>query len=392
MSPPEFTEDWILVLRSSLSSLIRIAPLLYTKPQPARPEWPLFVTEHKRPRQSRALNDAAIKISAEEYEYEIFRSPEEYLEANLEPPRYDLAEKYTPKRAVVTVTVGPPVLEAGAMRSLPVSARSPALAKKISMGSKKAEPSRSADPTAEASVPIGLPLTTTHPADLSGEQDATRATKRGKEKEVVEVEEVATVKRSRRDGSRCTMLLLLPGVWQMAHSVTDLFARAKDGDEIYRREVAPLKKSLAKREQRIKELEGKLRTAEETGRQILERADLGENILNNPVLLAGISAEGKRPNDVRTALEVAIDDDNLPKILAVLPEEVPDPGPTPFSKVPDGSTLPVPVVGVFAGPLAEAVAIARPTAESVAAPSAGPTAEGDVEPRAELSAEAKYIR
>nr|GMC78950.1 hypothetical protein Iba_chr04aCG6380 [Ipomoea batatas] len=62
---------------------------------------------------------------------------------------------------------------------------------------------------------------------------------------------------------------------RMAHSVTDLFARAKDGDEIHRREVAPLKKSLAKRDQRIKELEGKLKTAEETGRRILERADLG---------------------------------------------------------------------------------------------------------------------
>nr|GLL21246.1 topless-related protein 4 isoform X3 [Ipomoea trifida] len=52
--------------------------------------------EHKRPKKSRSLDDAAVKVSAEEYEYEIFRSPEEYQKANLEPPRYDLPEKYTP--------------------------------------------------------------------------------------------------------------------------------------------------------------------------------------------------------------------------------------------------------------------------------------------------------
>nr|GMC46740.1 leucine zipper putative tumor suppressor 2-like [Ipomoea batatas] len=244
---------------------------------------------HKRPKKSRALDDAVVKISAEEYEYEIFRSPEEYQEANLEPPRYDLPEKYTPQRAAVTVAVRSPLPEAGSRGSLRSETR-------------------------------------------------------------------------------------------MAHSVTDLFARAKDGDEIHRREVAPLKKSLAKREQRIKELEGKLRTTEETGRRILERADLGEKILTDPVLLtrhicrgqetgeAVLAAISRTPigedlmyefgtwafnsgrkamqNDVRTALEVAINDADLPRILAVLPEEVPDPGPTPFTSVPEGRTLPVPIVEV----------------------------------------------
>nr|GMD42513.1 leucine zipper putative tumor suppressor 2-like [Ipomoea batatas] len=276
----------------------------------------------------------------------------------------------------------------GTMRSFPVSARPPAPAKKISLGSRKAEPAKPTDPNAEALVPTGLPLATTHPASLSSDQDAARAAKRGKEKEI-EVEE-------------------------MAHSVTDLFARAKDGDEIHRREVAPLKKSLAKREQRIKELEGKLRTAEETGRRILERADLGEKILTDPVLLARHICRGQETgeavlavisrtpigedlmyefgtwafnsgrkamkNDVRTALEVSIDDVDLPRILAVLPEEVPDPGPTPFSAVPDERTLPVPVVEVSVGPSAEVAATAGPTTESTAAPSAGPSAKGNAEP------------
>nr|GMC86737.1 leucine zipper putative tumor suppressor 2-like [Ipomoea batatas] len=293
-------------------------------------EWPVFVTEHKRPKKSRALDDAAVKILAEEYEYEIFRSPEEYQEANLKPPRYDLPEKYTPQRAAVTVAVRPPLPEAGSRGSL---------------------------------------------------RSETRVSD------------------------------------SMAHSVTDLFARAKDGDKIHRREVAPLKKSIAKREQRIKELEGKLRTAEETGRRILERADLGEKILTDPVLLARHICRGQETgeavlvaisrtpigedlmyefgtwafnsgrkamqNDVRTALEVAIDDADLPRILAILPEEVPDPGPTPFISVPEGRTLPVPVVEVSAGPSAEVAATVGPTAESAAAPSAGPSAEGDTEPGVE---------
>nr|GLL34783.1 uncharacterized protein LOC109173786 [Ipomoea trifida]GLL34784.1 uncharacterized protein LOC109173786 [Ipomoea trifida] len=186
---------------------------------------------------------------------------------------------------------------------------------------------------------------------------------------------------------------------QMAHSVTDLFARAKDGDEIHRREVTPLKKSLAKRDQRIKELEGKLKTAEETGRRILERADLGEKILTDPVLLARhicrgretgeavLAAISRTPNDVKTALEVSMEETDLPKVLAVLPEEVPDPGPTPFTSVPEGSTLPVPIVEVSAGPSAEAATTTGPPAELGATLSAGPSAEGDGEPRADPATE-----
>nr|GLL22025.1 uncharacterized protein LOC109184184 [Ipomoea trifida] len=323
-----------------------------------------------------------------------------------------------PKRAVVTIAVGPPPPELGfqgAMRSFPVSARPPVPATKISLGSKKTEPLKAGDSSTNAPVPTGLPLTATAPADQSGEKDMARATKRGKEKEVLEVEEVLPMKRTRRDVSgsitpvidvlmkhgdeppaalltricaaapppeqtngRSTALVgerIARDLIQMAHSVTDLFARAKDGDEIHRREVAPLKKALAKREQRIKELAA----AEETGRRILERADLGEKILTDPILLARqicrgreigeavLAAVSRTPiwedlmydfgtwafnsgrramqNDVRAALEVSIEDGDLPKVLAVLPEEVPDPGPTPFS--------PVPIAEASAGPTAE---------------------------------------
>nr|GMD86448.1 histone-lysine N-methyltransferase SETD1A-like [Ipomoea batatas] len=405
----------------------------------------------RRPKKSRSLDDAAVKVSAEEYEYEIFRSPEGYQKANLEPPRYDLPEKYTPQRAAVTVAVKASLLETssrGIMRSFPVSARPPAPAKKISLGSKKTEPVKPADPNAEALIPTGLPLAATHPSGQSGDHGDAQTAKRGKEKEIEGVEEVAPAKRSRRDGSGSTTpvidVLMKHGdeppaallsricaalvgeriacdLIQMAHSVTDLFARAKDGDEIHRREVAPLKKALAKRDQRIKELESKLKTAEETGRRILERADLGEKILTDPVLLARHICRGRETgeavlaaisrtpvgddlmyefgtwafnsgrramqNDVTTALEVSMDDTDLPKVLAILPGEVPDPGPTPFTSVPEGRNLPVPVVEVSAGPSAEAAATTGPSAELGATLSAGPSAEGDGEPRADPAME-----
>nr|GMD93377.1 uncharacterized protein LOC109173786 [Ipomoea batatas] len=226
-----------------------------------------------RPKKSRSLDDAAVKVSAEEYEYEIFRSPEEYQKANLEPPRYDLPEKYKPQRAAVTVAVKAPLPETssrGIMRSFPVSARPPAPAKKISLGSRKTEPVKPADPSAEVLVPTGLPLAATHPSGQSGDHGDARAAKRGKEKEV---EEVAPAKRSRRDGSGSTTpvidVLMKHGDEPPAALLSRICAAApppektsgwstalvgeriaydliQDGDEIHRREVAPLKKALAK--------------------------------------------------------------------------------------------------------------------------------------------------
>nr|GMD37663.1 leucine zipper putative tumor suppressor 2-like [Ipomoea batatas] len=252
---------------------------------------------------------------------------------------------------------------------------SPAPATKISLGSKKTEPSKAGDSGTDTLVPTRLPLTATAPADLSGEKDPAGEAHSPRWVGLHDAgDRRAHEARGRAPGGFADQDLRRGATSRaderlMAHSVTDLFARAKDGDEIHRREVATLKKALAKREQRIKELEGKLKTAEEIERRILKRADLGEKILTDPILLAQhicrgretgeavLAAVSRTPigedlmydfgtwafnsgrramqNDVRAALEVSIDDDDLPKILAVLPEEVSDPGPTPFSKVPD---------------------------------------------------------
>nr|GMD45423.1 uncharacterized protein LOC109173786 [Ipomoea batatas] len=166
------------------------------------------------------------------------------------------------------------------MRSFPVSARPPTPATNISLGSKKNDPLKTGNSGVEASVSTRLPLTATHPASPNGEKLAPWIAKRGKEKEVLKVEEVVMLNRvppPEQTSSWSTALVgerIARDLIQMAHSVTDLFARAKDGDEIHRRDVAPLKKALAKRDQRVKELESKLKTSKETGKRVLERAEL----------------------------------------------------------------------------------------------------------------------
>nr|GMD65865.1 hypothetical protein Iba_chr12cCG9470 [Ipomoea batatas] len=332
--------------------------------------WPklllrILVGTWERPKKSRSLDDAAVKVSAEEYEYEIFRSPEEYQKANLEPPRYDLPEKYTPQRAAVTVAVKAPLLETssrGIMRSFPVSARPP-------------RPGKEDQPRAQ--------------------EKPSPDRKRGKEKEIEGVEGVAPAKRSRRDGSGSTTpvidVLMKHGddpsgsstvqdmrrgpasgedkrvgptalvgeriacdLIQMAHSVTDLFPRARTGTRSIVGKYPPLKKALAKRGPEDQGAESKLKRARgKTGRRILERADLGENILTDPSCspahlqgsrdrgavwlpspnsgrddlmyewaLGPSTAAGAMQNDVTTALRCRWTIPGPPKgVLAILPEK-----------------------------------------------------------------------
>lgn len=149
--------------------------------------------------------------------------------------------------------------------------------------------------------------------------------------------------------------------------VTDLFVWAREGDEIHRKEVTPLKKALVKRDQKIKDLEFKLKAADDTGKAATERAEFSKRLLVDLVLLANHVCQGLQTaeavhaamskmsvgedlmytygtwavtsgrraiqNEVRATLEASVDEDDLPKLLAVLPEYVPDTGPTPFSEV-----------------------------------------------------------
>nr|GMD16189.1 serine/arginine repetitive matrix protein 2-like [Ipomoea batatas] len=62
--------------------------------------WSDHYTKHKFPTATRALKNAVVKISAESYEYWVFRSPESVTAAQLEPTDYSQPEKYVPKGMV----------------------------------------------------------------------------------------------------------------------------------------------------------------------------------------------------------------------------------------------------------------------------------------------------
>nr|GMD82461.1 hypothetical protein Iba_chr13fCG8320 [Ipomoea batatas] len=57
-----------------------------------------------RTERTRVLTDAASKISLEVYDYFIFRTPEDYKKANLEPPDYSREGKYELKTIATTAT------------------------------------------------------------------------------------------------------------------------------------------------------------------------------------------------------------------------------------------------------------------------------------------------
>nr|GMD06405.1 uncharacterized protein LOC109159160 [Ipomoea batatas] len=130
--------------------------VLVNKPDPVIPEDVSRPVTELLTLETRALNDAAIKISAEVYKYSIFQTTKDYSNARLEPPRYDLNEKYASKKAVATVVVGPPTRKLGstAMRSFPISARPPTPATKINLGSKKDEATNLDAKASDPSIPL----------------------------------------------------------------------------------------------------------------------------------------------------------------------------------------------------------------------------------------------
>lgn len=72
----------------------------------------------------------------------------------------------------------------------------------------------------------------------------------------------------------------------MTHLVADLFVWAREGDELHRKEVAPLKKALAKMDLKLKEQELQLKMTEDAMNPAMQRAKYAERLLTDPVLLA----------------------------------------------------------------------------------------------------------
>nr|GME10279.1 hypothetical protein Iba_scaffold9844CG0050 [Ipomoea batatas] len=143
-------------------------------------------TKHKFPAATRALKNAVVKISAESYEYWIFRSPESVWEAGLEPPDY----KMVLEKNFVGASTGP-------KKPRP----------KVTLGRNKATQSTASasDQPGSAALPHGVDAAPTA-ADLQVTQAPTR---RGTEKSSnPNVKEIQPLKRQKHPNPRGSTLVL----------------------------------------------------------------------------------------------------------------------------------------------------------------------------------------
>nr|GMD27908.1 serine/arginine repetitive matrix protein 2-like [Ipomoea batatas] len=307
----------------------------------------------KSPRRTRALTDAAAKISSEVYDYHIFRTPESYKSANLEPPDYGREEKYESVPLAVPTTGGVLAEPSQGMspdRTFIAPAAAPRPKTKVALGAKKVATKPAADPPV-TNVPD---VTPTNASSGGGKKSA-----------------------KRRKSRSC---FNLPPLSQLTHTTTDLFSRARALEGIREKEVVPLQKQVSAAEGRIRELEKELAAtedrAEKAERKLGEaeaRADKAENAEKEAIdkmkdasslarfictdeavakefLTAFINTEvgdkltwvcgqwafssGCRAieEQVHTALAEGLEESDLPVVMALLPDKVADPGPRPYSK------------------------------------------------------------
>nr|GMD69235.1 serine/arginine repetitive matrix protein 2-like [Ipomoea batatas] len=255
-------------------------------------------------KRTRALTDAAAKISSEVYDYSIFRTPESYKSANLEPPDYGREEKYEPVPLAVPTTGGaisePSQGRRNTSRILltpPDRPFSPAVrtnplllvqvCRPMALGAKKAANQPAADPPV-VNVPDTTPIDSSSGGGAAPDlQVALGPSRRGREKrQETEVEEVLTLKRTKRsantrpaelheglrerDALASTLVDQIrdkvPGletIMQLSHTTTDLFSRARALEGIREKEVVPLQKQVSAAERKIQELEKELAAAED---------------------------------------------------------------------------------------------------------------------------------
>nr|GMC69149.1 uncharacterized protein LOC109173786 [Ipomoea batatas] len=168
-----------------------------------------------RAERTRALTDAAAKISSEVYDYRIFRTPESYKKANLEPPDYGREEKYEPVPLAVPTT--------GGSLAEPIQGMSPdrtfiALRERDALASSLVDQIRDKVP--------GMETIMWWSCNRLGEQIA-------------------------------------EDILRLTHTTTDLFSRARALEGIREKEVVPLQKQVSAAEGRIRELEKELAAAED---------------------------------------------------------------------------------------------------------------------------------
>nr|GMC74927.1 serine/arginine repetitive matrix protein 2-like [Ipomoea batatas] len=339
------------------------------------------------PKRTRALTDAAAKISSEVYDYLIFRTPEGYKNANLEPPDYGRDEKYEPVPIAAPAAQGSTAEPSQGMspdRKFIAPAAAPRPKTKVALGAKKT----AAKPTAKppiADVPDPAPTDASSGGGAAPDLQVTLDPSwRGKEKrQEAEIEEVLTLKRTKRYGTRSPAWRPSWGghaAGSLTHTTADLFSRARALEGIQEKEVVPLQKQVSAAERRIQDLEKELAAAEDQAEKAekklgeaegrAERAKQAEKeaidnmkdasslarfictdeAIAKEFLTAFINTEvGDRltwvygqwafssgcraiQEQVHTALAEGLEESDLPVVMALLPDKVANPGPRPYSK------------------------------------------------------------
>nr|GMC82122.1 serine/arginine repetitive matrix protein 2-like [Ipomoea batatas] len=394
------------------------------------------------------LQGPFVKISAEAYEYWVFRSPESVAAADLEPPDYSQSEKYVPKKMSGSSSAVPTTEPAKQGMVLersfaPASTGPKKPCPKVTLGGSKA-PLPVEAPTAQGAAPtVPVGSTGTTPAvDLQVARPTTRC---GKEKSTdQEVEEIPPLKRQKRPAARGSTPVLdalreggehtvsfidrvravIPTreairdletdqvgemiaqsvLWvsppepltfyspfksnclssflssQLSHMMNDLFCRAKAAENVVRKDVAPLKESLAAKDKELTEkvqaLEARIASAEhEVEAAKRETAEMNEK-MSSYANLSGFLCRDPREAEaffrafihkevgeelawrygewayakgryemqqaVREALEESLDEKDFAAVMGVMPDPAPAPGPMPYADPAPGDEAPAP--------------------------------------------------
>nr|GLL20083.1 uncharacterized protein LOC109184184 [Ipomoea trifida] len=417
------------------------------------------------PTATRALKNAVVKISAEAYEYWVFRSPDSVAAADLEPPDYSQPEKYVPKKMAGSSTAAPTSgttkkgrvdFQVGMVSSrlnevadqwfgfcfpfagmvlersfapLPSGPKKPR--PKVTLGGSKAPLPADVPPTQGAVPP--LPASSTGTASAAELQVVRPASRRGKEKAAdQEVEEIPPPKKQKRPiarGSTPVLDALREGgehtasfidkvraviptreairdldtdqvgemiaqsVLWLSHMTNDLFCRAKAAENVVRKDVVPLRESLAAKDKELTEkvqaLEARIASAElEVEAAKRETAEMNER-MSSYANLSGFLCRDPREAEaffrafihkevgeelawrygawahakgrfemqqaVREALEESLNEKDFTTVMSVMPDPVPAPGPMPYADPAPGDDAPAPAKAVLltTGGLAE---------------------------------------
>nr|GMD63485.1 hypothetical protein Iba_chr12bCG15310 [Ipomoea batatas] len=242
----------------------------------------LFLNSEHTP----ALTNATSKISFEVYDYFIFRTPENYKNARLEAPNYNRAEKYEPKVVPVTVAIPGPGQDMVFDKGFVTAPSAPRTSQtKISLGRSSNHSSlhqvreREDRPEVEEVIPLKrTKRSSSRPSELL---DALRDRDDGAgtllDRISAEVPILETIMNWPTDqlGEQIAEDIL----W-LSYTPTDLFCRAKASENIMQKEVEPLRKQVAAKDERIQDLESKLTIAKNKATGFEREAVLAKQAAN----------------------------------------------------------------------------------------------------------------